>query len=689
MDPNTQLTNLGKKLGYFPDTLRGVCYGVTLAWLEACMLHEEDKFNLRLTKMLNENASLPGHINQIKDTVKSGKEITEDEVELLEILSFYEKVTLNQQPHVHDDFFNAALNQHENVEQIMNFTASDKMSTGGGVKVVNSQLGLYLTPKDVADYLEKIAKSIDEVGYDPESQAIIGFVLSNENHTVGLNYNPVLRQWSFMNINKGQSKTFDPSQYGELAKYIVKGFGEGTVGFSTTVITKANDNNIDLLTAKLNDSMPQRVTMPINPSEGDKIRWVHGAAETGLVHFAAAMGRTDIIEELSDSGVSLDSRLNKGHSPAHIAVLNSSVESIETLAKCGASLDLGNLNGDTPAHLAAQGGNDQMIQFLAEQNPEFISKQNNDGRTPAHLSALNGDLHMIEAFARADVSLLSALTSSGLTPAHIAAQNGDLEFLKELAQYSVPLDSLGVAGITPLFLAIQNGHTEIVRYLFEECGLKKNKYTASASSLLNWAKSSGLGDEVCCKMEALINLPGQDPENITVTPDQIAFITYRTESLDILRSPQEHDFLNVLDKLTQKEKELRSRGHIKTAKIMEELHARLTAELLKYYDGEPTNEKYNTFQESCCSAIHAARPQLARHRNLSAYLVLGLFDTDSKKLAKEVEQNINTMNPANKNSTSSVVPDYKNCLRDMKTVRDERIADSDTPSPNGSAPPRA
>ena len=58
------------------------------------------------------------------------------------------------------------------------------------------------TKEEFADYLNKVANTIDCVGYDEEEN--IGLVLTNCSHAIGLTYNAYNHCWEMMDINRAK-----------------------------------------------------------------------------------------------------------------------------------------------------------------------------------------------------------------------------------------------------------------------------------------------------------------------------------------------------------------------------------------------------------------------------------------------------------------------------------------------------
>jgi len=86
------LINLAIKLGYTQDD-EGLCRGITLRCLEAYQLGEQDKFIKRINKIINID-NLDILIREAQEKVKQQEALSPHDLELLEILSFYDSLFL-------------------------------------------------------------------------------------------------------------------------------------------------------------------------------------------------------------------------------------------------------------------------------------------------------------------------------------------------------------------------------------------------------------------------------------------------------------------------------------------------------------------------------------------------------------------------------------------------------------------
>ena len=82
-----------------------------MRWLEAYFLGEEDLKYLikRVEKIISTGSKLYNAIEAVKDKVKKGENLTDEDKSFLDILVFYESLEIYQSPHVHSDLFHTSL----------------------------------------------------------------------------------------------------------------------------------------------------------------------------------------------------------------------------------------------------------------------------------------------------------------------------------------------------------------------------------------------------------------------------------------------------------------------------------------------------------------------------------------------------------------------------------------------------
>jgi hypothetical protein len=224
-----KLINIVEKLGYLgfnkADAV-GICQGITMRWIEACLGHEEDIFNQRITRMLS-TPDLAGEIKRLQKKMHNNPQnrLTPDELDLLDMQAFVESVVIYHLPQQYRTLFNRPLSQ-DDTRLLSFFAASKQTEDSGGLVSVYSECGIY-TQQEIQTYLDELAQAIDEAQCPAETN--IGLRLTNHNHAIGLIYNTSSKSWALMNINTWEPPLDSPRPplaltSAELAVQILQGF---------------------------------------------------------------------------------------------------------------------------------------------------------------------------------------------------------------------------------------------------------------------------------------------------------------------------------------------------------------------------------------------------------------------------------------------------------------------------------
>ncbi len=523
-----ELIKFGILLGYVrtgdKGELKGICTGFTYAWLDAALIGDTKVFESRISRILEEK-DLPEKINAVREKVKQHEVLTDNDLDLLEVLGFYEKIALY---HYARDFsrespsiFNRPLEQYD-IEPLSQFASSKKLEELGGIVQVYSDLGIY-TEEEVAAYLDNIAQSINSLTY--ETKTAIGVFLSSRQHGIGLTYDVTLKHWTFMDINQWPPKAYVMQDTKHLAKALFYGFRapKDYLVLSTTTITTGNDKKCSLLADNLKILAESR---PITKKSYEQ------QANTNLLTLAVVRGNLRVIAELGKAGVDFNTLDSDGLIPLHSAIRHNNVLMVAELAKYGADFNQPDKFGDTAIHLAAQRGDIQTINIAAEHHGNF-NKSNNIGDTAIHLALERGNIQMIAelvkhgadlnkpdkfgknalhlAIERWDLQMimelvkhnidLDALDSYGNAPAHIAAENGNIDIMAELAKHHVDLNQLNESGKAPIHLAAERGDVKMIEFLAKhDADLQKTTSDGRTAALLagswGWPR-----DEVIATLE--------------------------------------------------------------------------------------------------------------------------------------------------------------------------------------------
>lgn len=130
---HNSLQALGSSLGYSGLIAGGYCNGFTLKWLEARFLGDKElhRFTDRVKRIRSKKNHLVKQINHVM--AKKGALLTDSDMDLLEILAFYEGIELYQAPANFVHIFTKFLHQHSYAE-ISSLACSRGIEQLGGLK---------------------------------------------------------------------------------------------------------------------------------------------------------------------------------------------------------------------------------------------------------------------------------------------------------------------------------------------------------------------------------------------------------------------------------------------------------------------------------------------------------------------------------------------------------------------------
>lgn len=159
-----------------------------------------------------------------------------------------------------------------------------------------------------------------------------------------------------------------------------------------------------------------------------KVYWnayTHGQT---LMHYAADLGCTKVIDRLSTLGAKVNIRNTDGQTPLHKAIIAGHDYLVgHLLQKSGVQLNTSDKqNGMTPLHYACLYGQSDIVTRLIQHNPKLLWQVvNNDVRSNClHLAAQQGHLAIIRQLVEWGDELSHKQTSKGDNIAHLAAAEG-------------------------------------------------------------------------------------------------------------------------------------------------------------------------------------------------------------------------------------------------------------------------
>ena len=176
-----------------------------------------------------------------------------------------------------------------------------------------------------------------------------------------------------------------------------------------------------------------------------------------LLHLAATINSTDVLELLLRHFSCIDCIDNRGITPAFLAAEHGLVDNLALMVRKGANI---NRKTKTLLLILESKGNEYDEFFSKDYlwNPVLQSKTKYWGSTMLHVAAHRGHVEIVD-FLLDNGAFISTVDGVNLTALQIAAENGHLEVVKALYNAGAAADQ------TSLHHAAANGRLEVVKYL--------------------------------------------------------------------------------------------------------------------------------------------------------------------------------------------------------------------------------
>ncbi|NXY52872.1 ANR16 protein, partial [Callaeas wilsoni] len=196
--------------------------------------------------------------------------------------------------------------------------------------------------------------------------------------------------------------------------------------------------------------------------------WRWGRLGDSLLHYAARLGRRDVLEFLvRDVGMDVEVANGDYKRPIHEAASMGHRECVSFLLERGASVDCLKKADWTPLMMACTRKNLEVIRTLVEHgaNPAL---RNKDGWNCFHIASREGHPEVLRYLLEVSPSCWDTESATGRTPLHTAAANSSVLVFVSSARCRYKPDSRDRCGVTPFMDALQNGHVGIARLLLEK-----------------------------------------------------------------------------------------------------------------------------------------------------------------------------------------------------------------------------
>lgn len=429
LNKNLTLCEFGQKIGYYANS-QGICYGITLSWLEAKLTHQANLHSAivnRAISIANSSYSSNNFLNdiqRIKEKVKASQLLRRSDREKLEILAFFDRISLYQDPELHSDLFDNYYMQSD-IEKISQLASSQAVIQHSGLSQLHAHCGVY-NSQELTDYLKNIRLIIDSLEYS--NNEIIGFCIGSMDHTVGLTYDTQSRQFTFMDSNLDSS--FTGSDENKITSLMFKSFAHQTPyrTFNTIIITLADIPHIaelqealnSLKTSMLNDLKPQVITR-----------------DTDALLIAALSQDKQTLEKYIELGADISIADENGVSALLMASLTGNTEIIELLLQHNADIHQETLDGATAIFIAADARRHNALKVLIKAGADVNHIRQEEPRTALLLAIGNNDEISAEILSKAGASLSE---NERLTPV-LAPQRSEQEIANTQDEWQTQSDT--------------------------------------------------------------------------------------------------------------------------------------------------------------------------------------------------------------------------------------------------------
>ena len=492
------LIDLGGLLNY-GNLTEGLCAGFSGMWAQSVLVNDEATFlaRLDLIERYKENfQELVEKINAVK--IKSSKllPLSEEDEQLLSVLSLYDGISLYLRPHLFSDTFGrmGPVSQTD-LNEIFSLTKPNK---------VDKDIGVILNKPFIFnnDQLEKYLDDLQKVfiGADGQTPVLITFL----KHQVALRYDEGKQCWFYLDTNHlGTENFWLELSSKELAQELHKaasGKYSENVLFTTTALSLGpnkelsekleqldlkyqadhshismfsnEDDNLFMLACRDGDINLIRKLM----SSGFTFN-VENGINRALEH-ACMYGNLDVIREL----ISYDTKDVLDFDGALFNAVNSNAEVVQELLDNGADEDSYTSNSYSILAKAIDIGNEDVVRLLinngARDRVDSKYEMNSIMR-----ACRKGTIGIVRKLLKYEYGTgLDLKDINGYTALHFSCEQGDSDIVAMLINAGAKLTHKNKEGYTPLDIAIRDKNDTVISVLLETIINQKLKIEDVVSS---------------------------------------------------------------------------------------------------------------------------------------------------------------------------------------------------------------
>lgn len=473
-----RLMDLAHSLGYNLEK-KGVCAGYTQMWVQAAVLGDEaeEAFFNRIDYICEISiAEINSAIKLVKE--KRGRNLTEDDKKLIDLLSFFEGIRLYLYPFKHREVFGGQFISQSDAERISSITSSIELSKNLNSQAISSLPIVYSklvtgNKRKLIDFFMHLKNFLIAL-----SDENIVLTLGSGFHRIGLRFNVKKNKWISVDANNLPKEEIDPSK---LIDFVIEKLSSSSACSFEAVFYTAPEraervkrifeshqfNEEEAKEEKVNATSLARKLKECNPLTRDTALEKSDYNST-LFSLAAGKGRTNVISEIFElfhpqpyPYVNLINHRTK-LAPIHQAVSNNYLEMAVLLIEHGADLEL--MSEDellTPLHWAVVNNHLAMTDILLAAGAKVNAIYGINKISVIHTVAASNNVDMAEKLLR-NGAKVDVVDANGLTALHKAAEANQPNMLRCLMVSGRANPNFKSKQGTPLSIAIQKGHWDCV-----------------------------------------------------------------------------------------------------------------------------------------------------------------------------------------------------------------------------------
>lgn len=383
--------------GYKVSSQPGLCAGLSMAALHSFFnTGHLDTFNQRIALILQ---TYDPELQTIKEPAFLAMS---NRQEWIDMLAFFDLMSLYQEPLDHADVINANITQTNPIE-LLSWAAANNISTQKPIVKSLHWPNIY-----TANELENLCVDLHESARIGKTNFAI--TIENASHRILLCYQSTTNTWLLMDSNRLPAiSVTDPKR---LAAIVHESMRDGDLSaIETTVYApKSNLKQTDVVINHLSKNTLFTASQMMTYEKSLR-KTANGIT---LGHVAARHGHVSQIKQLQKLQFNFNQCDGSGWTPAHVAAENNHTEILKVLAHANANLDAQTQNESTPLYIACQEGHVDVVDYLTKQKHIDIDYKKSNGWTPAGVAAKQGHLNVLKILANSSVNLTQTINGKTL-----------------------------------------------------------------------------------------------------------------------------------------------------------------------------------------------------------------------------------------------------------------------------------